>query len=539
MKLKNLGTFAVLSLSLLMAAAQPVYAYESQLVEFKDVKASDWSYESVYSLSALGIIDGETASSYNPTGLLSREAFIKLLVASSQAEVKDVTGPSPTDVPASRWSYPYIAFAHQHGLIRLLEDDSGAFYPDRHIAREEVAALIGQFLLDSQPEDFRNKWIQSGWNDERTAKQVKDDGQIAQALAPFVYYAINQGIVEGDETGIRPKDTLSRQEAAAIIYRLANKAAAGRHLNLYGYYAIKSYPAIQQIPVLSQVAFGWSHLKYETAGEAGLQTADTEYRIPDGWEQPVQAAKTAKTPSDLMVYYSNENLRDFLKDKPAQKAFIDSLLQTLNRADYGFTGVSIDFEGLKDSASAADYVQFLTSLKAGLGSRPLTVAVPPVFYYKGYDLQKIGEIADTVVLMAYDFTHQESLLPSAPLPLVSESVRQALAAIPKEKLVLGISKQANQWVTSSQGTTSYFQPDIGEVEKRFADSSTKQAWRLPLFLREGTYDDERGRHVIYYEDTASIAKKMWLAKYYGLKGVSLWYMGNFTSSDWAMIGQNK
>jgi spore germination protein YaaH len=63
-------------------------------------------------------------------------------------------------------------------------------------------------------------------------------------------------------------------------------------------------------------------------------------------------------------------------------------------------------------------------------------------------------------------------------------------------------------------------------------------WSLPYFLKRITFQDQRGSHDIYYEDSAAIEKKLWLAKFYGLKGVSLWYMGNFTSADWDVI-QNR
>jgi spore germination protein YaaH len=73
----------------------------------------------------------------------------------------------------------------------------------------------------------------------------------------------------------------------------------------------------------------------------------------------------------------------------------------LNDPAYSFTGVSIDFEGLKEAVSAADYVQFLQTLKGQLGSLTLSVSVPPIDYYKGYDLEAIGKLADKVILMAY------------------------------------------------------------------------------------------------------------------------------------------
>ncbi|CAG7644098.1 glycosyl hydrolase family 18 protein [Paenibacillus allorhizosphaerae] len=525
----------VLVLLLFVAMTGNAFAYDVQLKPFQDVKQTDWFYDNVYSLAALDIINGESAAIFNPDGVLSREAFVKLAVASTRADVSNMAGPAPSDLSADQWSYPYIAYAAQHHWIDFMTDASGKFYPEQPITRQEVAALIGTTILNLQDESVRNLWLQSGWANEKEAKPFKDGRQITELIAPYVYYAVNRGIMEGDESGFRPSDPLSRKEAAAIIYRWVDQETAERVLDVTGFYAIRSYSALNRMPSLSNIIFGWSHLQYDAAGKASLQTGDTEYRIPEGWEQAAEAAKSANIRSELMVYYGSGNLRDFVKDTAAQSAFMDSLMQTLDDPRYSFTGVCIDFEGLKEEASAADYAAFLTALKAKLGNRSLTVAVPPVYYYKGYDLKKIGDIADTVILMAYDFTDQGSKLPSAPLPLVNDTVRQALAAIPKEKLVLGISKQANQWITS-QGITSYYEPEIDAVERRLASQPDGQTWSLPYHLKQIVFQDERGSHLIYYEDTESIAKKLWLAKYYGLKGVSLWHMGNVTAADWELIG---
>src|SRR5690606_27138714 len=153
-------------------------------------------------------------------------------------------------------------------------------------------------------------------------------------------------------------------------------------------------------------------------------------------------------------------------------------------------------------------------LKDQLGTYTLSVAVPPIYYYKGYDLEAIGKLADTVILMAYDFTHHESKLPSAPLPLVNDTIVTALQAIPKEKLVLGISKQANQWITTDGVTKPPLSPAIAEVEKRLTTPDVVNTWSMPYFLTKAEFIDDRGSHVLYYEDTQSIEKKIMLAKFY-------------------------
>ncbi|MFB0842151.1 glycosyl hydrolase family 18 protein [Paenibacillus oleatilyticus] len=532
---------ALLAAGMLLAAAGTASAYEAQLKPFADLAAKDWSEDAVYSLSALGVIEGYEDLTYRPNDSLSREAFVKLLVNAARPDggsVQGEAGARVTDVPAERWSYPYITAALNKQWIDFMPDASGALRPELAVKREEVAAAIGKYLLSLETSDVAKRWTEGEWTKEKELRRFSDHGAIGQSLAPYVYFAVRQGIMEGDANGFRPASSLTRKEAAATIYRLLNAGLGQRKLEVTGFYAIRSYSAIQRMPLLDRVAFGWSRLSYEGAGSAKLDTKSTEYRFPDGWQEPVDAATQAKLGKELMIFATEprDRVKDFLRDTAARKSFVESLKSVLSESGEAFTGLCLDLEGLKEADAAADYVAFLREVKAGLGSKTLTVAVPPTYYYKGYDLRGIGEVADTVILMAYDFTHQDSGLPSAPLPLVSDTVKQALLSIPKEKLVLGISKQANQWVTTG-GKVTLAQPDIAEVEKRIASPGIALNRTYPYFLKQIAFQDDRGRHTIYYEDADSIAKKLWLAKYYGLKGVSLWHMGNVTAADWETIAK--
>jgi spore germination protein YaaH len=134
--------------------------------------------------------------------------------------------------------------------------------------------------------------------------------------------------------------------------------------------------------------------------------------------------------------------------------------------------------------------------------------------------------------MAHDFTHDASGLPSAPLPVVHEAIDHAVQLIPKEKFILAISKQANQWAPNTVNT---LQPSIQQVEDRLLAEGTNAHMSFPFFLQRIHYFDEIGEHVIWYENTDSIAKKMWLAKYNQLHGVSLWHMGSVTEKDWNLM----
>ncbi|CAN7218036.1 glycosyl hydrolase family 18 protein [Paenibacillus sp. LjRoot153] len=516
--------------------ANTAFAYDVQLRSFMD-EEQDYAKDPIYTLSALGIINGYEDQTYRPNDDLSREAFIKLLVMEGKIENKAAVGSIPADVTKDRWSAPYISTVYERKWLDSLLDQEGLFHPSQTINREEVAMLVGKSLLESESETVRQQWLTTDWKKEQSLRSFKDDLVMNEAMKPYVYYAARRGIMEGDQAGFNPKESLIRKQAAAVIYRLIDKRIAEQKIDFTGYYALISYPAIKQMNKLSHVIFGWSNLSYSAAGTASLNITSTVNRVPEGYEEVIATADAAHLTKELMVFYDGANLKDFLKDESAQKTFISSLLSTLKDPAYSFTGVSIDFEGLKDVASASDYTQFLQELKSQLGSLTLSLAVPPIYYYKGYDLKEIGKLADTVILMAYDFTHDDNMLPSAPLPLVNDTVLTALQSIPKEKLVLGISKQANQWITKSGVTGTALKPAVVDVEKRLAMPGVDTTWVMPYFLKKATFADERGSHVLYYEDSQSIAKKIWLAKFYELNAVSLWFMGNYTASDWEQVGE--
>jgi hypothetical protein len=530
---KKIIGFAVV---FLFATAANTYAYDVPMVTYKDVADQAWEKDYVYTLSALGIIEGYPDSRYHSEEALSREAFIKLLVAAAKLDISHASGTVPTDA-TGRWSAPYIAAASERHWIDFMVNEAGELKPEQPITREEVAAVVGKYLLDKAG-TAGSQWTSGDWSKERDERAFADSSKINANLAPYVFYTVNRTVMEGDNQGFRPKSGLIRSEAAAVINRLVDIEAAGKKLEVTGFYAIKSSPAIGRMPLVDNVAMGWSHLEYDTEGTAKLGTGTTAYKVPDGYADVVKSADQAHVHKDLMVFYNDgKKLSVFLQDAPAQMAFIGQLVTKLGDPAFGFFGVSLDFEGLMDASEAPNYLQFVRDVKAAIGSKTLSVSVPTDYYYKGYDLKGLSETTDTLNLMAYDFTHDDSNLPSAPLPLVRDGVERALRqGVPASKLVLGISKQANQWITTN-GKTTTAGPGIDLVEKRLADPNASKTWSMPYFLKLIHYQDGSTANEIYYEDTQSIAKKIWLAKVYSLKGISLWHMGNFTASDWDTIAK--
>jgi hypothetical protein len=225
--------------------ANTAFAYDVQLQPFKD-EEQDYAKDPIYTLSALGIINGYEDQTYRPNDDLSREAFIKLLVMAGKIENKAALGSTPVDVAKDRWSAPYISSVYERKWLDSLLDQEGLLHPAQTITREEVAMLVGKSLLESESETARQQWLTTDWKKEQVVRGFKDSSTMNEAMKPYVYYAAHRGIMEGDQTGFNPKESLIRKQAAAVIYRLIDKRIAEQKIDFTGYYALTSYPRLSR-----------------------------------------------------------------------------------------------------------------------------------------------------------------------------------------------------------------------------------------------------------------------------------------------------
>jgi spore germination protein YaaH len=81
----------------------------------------------------------------------------------------------------------------------------------------------------------------------------------------------------------------------------------------------------------------------------------------------------------------------------------DRLVAQIAEAAAPFDGVQIDFEKVH-SADRDNFVEFLTLVRAAIGNRTLTVALPARVRKVDdpYDYARIGPIVDRIIVMAYD-----------------------------------------------------------------------------------------------------------------------------------------
>lgn len=150
--------------------------------------------------------------------------------------------------------------------------------------------------------------------------------------------------------------------------------------------------------------------------------------------------------------FSNYLISALVNDPEVQQNLIDNLLQTMEEKNYG--GIDIDFEYILAEDRIA-FAEFVTRVRmaANAAGYPVSVALAPKtsddqpgLLYGGKDYRLLGEAANHVLLMTYEWGYTYGPpMAVAPIHKVREVVEYALTRIPAEKINLGIPNYGYDW----------------------------------------------------------------------------------------------
>ena len=244
------------------------------------------------------------------------------------------------------------------------------------------------------------------------------------------------------------------------------------------------YPqtAVGSTDAVDALAFGW----YSIDENGNLITdSSSGWQQPAGWQDVLKAAEKYQLQTAMVIHLTDGAglLTNLLTDREMWNNIIEQIAE---EAEY-YHGVNLDFEGLglnnqgEDLEAVKDnFTDFVGKLAAELkrDNVKLTLTLhAPNSAYRGYDYQALGQLADEIVIMAYDYGTKPE-----PLDLVTDAVLTAKASVPAEKLLLGIAT--------------------------------------------------------LNETSDSLAAKIALTKKYRLKGIALWRLGLISDEQWAVIKQS-
>lgn len=268
------------------------------------------------------------------------------------------------------------------------------------------------------------------------------------------------------------------RELGVIGFYALGDGVTSSWTNLFG----QAFPghAIGNTDIVDEVAAGW----YAIDVEGNLLTRSrTGWQRPAGWESVIAIAEEYELSTEMVVHEVNWDrmLDKLLAD---DRAVAEMVAQITAEAAQHYTGVNLDLEGLGLNATTTEllkvqskFTEMATLLAESLHNEGLGLTLTlhaPNSAFKGYAYKALGQVADRIIIMAYDYGTKPE-----PTALVVQAVEQALAHVAPEKLVLGIS--------------------------------------LPS------------------ESSASILTKVGIAKRYKLQGIALWRLGLVQEEVWQAL----
>lgn len=247
-------------------------------------------------------------------------------------------------------------------------------------------------------------------------------------------------------------------------------------------------------------------------------------------------------------------IKDFDGDKMAKissssaslKQFISSLSLLIAQND--LDGINFDFEYPAGSNFPTSEQLSNVIEEVVFGIRKNNPGVVLSFDISGnipekeriYDVKKIGELMDFIILMGYDYKTPTSSFAGPPAPLlgeinehtISESVAYLNSRVEVSKIVLGIPLYGYEWETHDATYKSSAVPKSGalatikRVQKLILENKNiLKHWddkaKSPWF----SYKDGGVVKEIYYEDTNSIKSKIEFAQENYLFGIAFWALG--------------
>ena len=186
-----------------------VYAPKtSEQISFEDVKGH-WAENTIKTLATNNYINGVDENHYSPNTYLTRAQFVKMATDTLNLQHPAYSA-SYKDVKGDEWYTPYLQIATNLSLLDPALVSDGFFYPDRAITREEAASIAARVAVLKEAKKAED------------LISFTDEGDVSSWAKTAVKDAAAYGLITGYETGkFLPKNTITRAEAAQILYRIA------------------------------------------------------------------------------------------------------------------------------------------------------------------------------------------------------------------------------------------------------------------------------------------------------------------------------
>ena len=241
--------------------------------------------------------------------------------------------------------------------------------------------------------------------------------------------------------------------------------------------------------------------------------------------------------------FNNYLISAVVNNQEAKDNLLANLLTTVQ--EKGFQGVDIDFEYIRpeDRVPFADFVADVRNFLSPYGYHVSVALAPKIsdtqagLLYEGKDYRLLGEAADSVLLMTYEWGYTYGPpMAVAPVNKVREVVEYAVTRIDPSKIDLGIPNYGYDWTLpfvqgSSRATTVSNQAAVQIAIEAGVPIQFDEVAKSPFFQ----YEKNGQLHEVWFEDVRSYKEKFALLPEFGLRGMGYWQIMRFFRPNWLLL----
>ena len=173
---------------------------------FTDVKTTDWFFEDVSYVYNNDIMNGTSATTFDPNATLTRAMVVTMLYR-IEGEPFVSYSSSFKDVPSGQWYTDAVAWAAKNNIVNGF--DASTFGPGRAITREQLAAILYRYA------DYKGQ----STSGSASLSKFYDSSKVSSYAEDAMKWAVYEGIINGDAGYLKPAGTATRAEAAAMFHR--------------------------------------------------------------------------------------------------------------------------------------------------------------------------------------------------------------------------------------------------------------------------------------------------------------------------------
>ena len=328
---------------------------------------------------------------------------------------------------------------------------------------------------------------------------------------------------------------------ALLINRYVRNATRAITVSGYAYPFIDREVLEQTLPYLSELPI----FSYGFTMEGELlppSYGDDSWMITEALRFGTMPILTL-TPFGTDGNFNNQLIHSVVNNAAYTDRLIRNLLETMSAK--GYEGVDIDFEYIlaEDRDAFSAFVgQVAETMRASgyhtsVALAPKSSADQAGLLYEGKDYRALGEAADHVLLMTYEWGHTYGPpMAVAPVNQVRRVVEYALTEIPNYKVDLGIPNYGYDWpLPFERGITKATTlSNVGAVRlavEQGAEIKFDNLAESPYF----TYVSEGTAHEVWFEDVRSLQAKFRLIQEYNLHGCGYWQIMKWFRANWLLL----